>query len=542
MNIGIHTLGFALRNALLGCAVGLLGSASACSGNDAGAVMGMGVQTPGDPGSSPSVPPAGSTGCTAPMIPDAPFSASKQTVGSGTVASCTEAALVSAVSAGGTVVFSCGTAPVVIALSAPLLPAKDLFLDGAGLVTLSSSGASRIIDMDKGGAKNLRLRDLRLSSGSSATNGGAVLSSYRSNVYVERVTFDGNVAGAAGEDGGGALYLKSGSHGVVIGSTFTRNKGGAGGAIHSLLSDLRIVDSIFQDNSSISGASSGTQNGQPGGGYGGAVYIDGAAESGMSGEVRICGTRFVSNTAAGQGGAVFSFVYGQQVTIEASLFQGNSVSKNARNDALGGALRHGNGPLKLLRSTFLSNTSADQGGALWVGENAQVTTENLTLFANRAATLGGALLLASGNVSLRSATIVKNEAGNEGGGIFGDSRVTMTASLIANNSAQNQFGIKNNCGKGGNLGNDPAPILQGSGNLEWPLITSRYNNPYCTAQELNQDPLLAAMPADNGGSVPTLALQPGSPAIDAATGCATTDARGKSRQGACDFGAFELTP
>lgn len=541
MKTNVQTRGSALGNALLCVAVGLLGSASACSGTDAGA-MGMGIPTPGEPGGSPSIPPAGSTGCPVPMIPDAPFSASKQTVGTGTAASCTEAALVSAVSAGGTVVFSCGSAPVVIALSAPLLPAKDLFLDGAGLVTLGSSGASRIIDMDKGGAKNLRLRDLRLSGGVTATNGGAILSSYRSNVYIERVTFDGNVAGAGGEDGGGALYLKSGSHGVVIGSTFARNKGGAGGAIHSLLSDLRMIDCSFQDNSSTSGASSGTQNGQPGGGYGGAVYIDGAAESGMSGEVQICGTRFLSNTAAGQGGAVFSFVYGQQVTIEASLFQGNSVGKNARNDALGGALRHGNGPLKLLRSTFISNTSADQGGALWVGENAQVTTENLTFFTNRAATLGGALLLASGNVLLRSATIVKNEAGSEGGGIFGDSRVTLAASLIANNAAQNQFGIKNNCGKGGNLGNDPAPILQGSGNLEWPLITSRYNNPYCTAQELNQDPLLAAMPADNGGPVPTLALLPGSPAIDAATGCATTDARGKSRQGACDFGAFELTP
>jgi hypothetical protein len=230
------------------------------------------------------------------------------------------------------------------------------------------------------------------------------------------------------------------------------------------------------------------------------------------------------------------------VTIEASLFQGNALSKNVHNDALGGALRHGNGPLALYRSTFVSNTSADQGGALWVGENAQVTTENLTFYGNRAATLGGALLLASGNVLLRSATIVKNEAGNEGGGIFGDSRITLAASLIANNSAQNQFGIKNNCGQGGNLGNDPAPILQGSGNLEWPLITSRYNNPYCTAGELNQDPLLALMPGDNGGPVPTLALLVGSPAIDATTGCATTDARGKKRQGSCDLGAFELTP
>lgn len=61
------------------------------------------------------------------------------------------------------------SAPVVIALSAPPLPAQDLSLDGAGLVTLSSIGTSRIIDVDKGGAKNLRLRDLRQSSGTSSS-------------------------------------------------------------------------------------------------------------------------------------------------------------------------------------------------------------------------------------------------------------------------------------------------------------------------------------------------------------------------------------
>jgi hypothetical protein len=61
----------------------------------------------------------------------------------------------------------------------------------------------------------------------------------------------------------------------------------------------------------------------------------------------------------------------------------------------------------------------------------------------------------------------------------------------------------------------------------------------------NVDPRLAPL-ADNGGPTPTVALLPGSPAIDAGDDsvCPPTDQRGVSRpQGlACDIGAFELVP
>lgn len=481
------------------------------------------------------------TGCTRPSIPDAPFAAARQVVGSGSPASCHEAALIQAVSVGGTITFSCGSDPHTITLSTELVPQKDVFLDGGGLITISGNGKTRILNMDKGGAANLRLRGLSLSRGFASGSGAAVLSSYRSNVYVESVTFDGNIAGASGEDGG-ALYLKSGSHGVIIGSRFTHNQGGTGGALHSLLSDLRVIDSIFSNNDATSGSSSGTQNGQAGGGYGAAIYIDGAAESGGSGEVVICGTRFLSNTSAGQGGAVFSFVYGQKVTIDRSLFQGNSVVRNARNDALGGALRHGNGPLNVLRSTFLGNSSADQGGALWIGESAPVTAENVTLYDNRAGSLGGALMLSSGTVTLRNATIVKNQAGSEGGAVLGDKRITLLASLVADNTAQNPYGNKQNCSQPGNLGNNPSPVLQGSGNLEWPTISNSYNNPYCTSGSVIADPLVSGVPGDNGGPVPTLALTAGSPAVAAGTNCAAIDARGQPRPTQCTLGAFELIP
>jgi hypothetical protein len=79
-------------------------------------------------------------------------------------------------------------------------------------------------------------------------------------------------------------------------------------------------------------------------------------------------------------------------------------------------------------------------------------------------------------------------------------------------------------------------VIDGGGNLSWPDATCPGNN---------QDPLLdPAGLQDNGGPTQTIALQPGSPAIDAAVACPppATDQRGVARpQGAaCDIGAFEL--
>jgi hypothetical protein len=55
------------------------------------------------------------------------------------------------------------------------------------------------------------------------------------------------------------------------------------------------------------------------------------------------------------------------------------------------------------------------------------------------------------------------------------------------------------------------------------------------------DPMLGPL-SDNGGPTQTMALLPGSPAIDAGTSCTATDQRGVTRpQGAaCEIGAYEV--
>lgn len=62
----------------------------------------------------------------------------------------------------------------------------------------------------------------------------------------------------------------------------------------------------------------------------------------------------------------------------------------------------------------------------------------------------------------------------------------------------------------------------------------------CSEDPIYVDPQLEGL-ADNGGYNFTMALQSGSPAIDAgAVGCPGTVQRGASRVDQCDTGAFEF--
>ena len=70
-------------------------------------------------------------------------------VGDGTPASCTEAALTSALaSSPAKVRFDCGADPVTIPLTATIHVTNDLVVDGAGVVTLSGAGSVRILSID----------------------------------------------------------------------------------------------------------------------------------------------------------------------------------------------------------------------------------------------------------------------------------------------------------------------------------------------------------------------------------------------------------
>ncbi|HRJ08408.1 MAG TPA: choice-of-anchor Q domain-containing protein, partial [Prosthecobacter sp.] len=183
----------------------------------------------------------------------------------------------------------------------------------------------------------------------------------------------------------------------------------------------------------------------------------------------------------------------------------------------GGAIGNG-GTLKLERCTFSGNSTtgggfADGGAIASVGT---LTLTHCTLTGNSAGDTGGAIDFA-GTLTLTHCTLSNNTAGNTGGAIRNAGMLTLNNCIVAGNTAPTNANISGTIGSGSNN------------------LTSG-------------DPKLAAL-ADNGGPVETMALLPGSPALDAGVAMPgiDLDQRGfqRSRDGDAtpgalpDIGAYE---
>jgi hypothetical protein len=232
-----------------------------------------------------------------------------------------------------------------------------------------------------------------------------------------------------------------------------------------------------------------------------------------------------------------------EVASGAELTLNNLTVANGRADNAGGGILN-LGTLEVNNSTISGNRAGTfSGGIHNVGT---LTVNNSTISGNRAGTFSGGIHNV-GTLTVNSSTISGNSAGTDNGGIGNASAGTLTVnnSTISGNSANNNGGgigngstaTLNNTIVANNEGGNCAglPVTDDGGNLEWPGNDCGF--------ALSADPLLGPL-ADNGGPTQTHALQPDSPAIDAAVECPppATDQRGVSRpQGdACDIGSFEL--
>jgi hypothetical protein len=252
-------------------------------------------------------------------------------VGTGTAASCTSAAVVAAVAAGGVITFACGPAPVTITLARTAKvrnASARVVLDGGGLVTLSGGGARRI----------LYLNACDQAQGITTSH---CQDQETPRLTVQNLTFaDGNSTGETTEGGGGGAIFVRGGRLVVINSRFVRNRcdrtgpdlggaavrvldqsrdlpvyvvgstfgggpglGGAcsnGGALSSIGVSWVVLNSLFSHNSAIGSGANPARAGTPGGGSGGAIYADGNRFT-----IRVAGTVIEDNHATEGGGAVF---------------------------------------------------------------------------------------------------------------------------------------------------------------------------------------------------------------------------------------------
>jgi predicted outer membrane repeat protein len=247
-------------------------------------------------------------------------------IGRGTADSCTSAAVVAAVRAGGIIRFSCGPEPVTIRMLATAKvrnTSRLVVLDGGGLVTLSGVGRRRILYMDTcdqaqvwttshcqdQASPQLVIQNLTFTDGNSSGedfdgDGGGAVFARGGRLRIVNSVFSKNRCDRDGPDiGGGAVRALSQYDNrpvYVTGSSFTANTCSNGGALSSIGVSWTVLNSRFIANRAIGRGANPAHSGTPGGGSGGAIYNDGDKMS-----LSIGGSLFENNDANEGGGAIF---------------------------------------------------------------------------------------------------------------------------------------------------------------------------------------------------------------------------------------------
>jgi hypothetical protein len=247
-------------------------------------------------------------------------------VGRGTAASCTSAAVVAAVRAGGIIRFSCGPKPVTIGMSTTakvMNTSPQVVLDGGGLVTLSGEGRRRILYMDTcdpaqvwttshcqdQASPRMVIQNLTFTDGDSSGQifdggGGGAIFVRGGRLRIVNSVFTGNRCEHDGPDiGGGAVRALSQHNGLpvyVVHSRFRGNLCSNGGALSSIGVSWTVLNSRFLANRAVGIGANPAQPGTMGGGSGGAIYNDGDRMT-----LSIGGSLFSDNHANEGGGAIF---------------------------------------------------------------------------------------------------------------------------------------------------------------------------------------------------------------------------------------------
>jgi hypothetical protein len=406
------------------------------------------------------------------------------------------------------------------------------------------------------------LIDCIVSGNTSGYFGGGLSSNFGSTTLLG-CTVSGNSA----TFGGGDFSL--GFLTVEFSDFFANQASIRGGAIANRL-DIDVLDSKFTDNSAGS-AGGGMSMGSGADGsisgcrlsdnraafFGFEGFTGGGGIAVLSGSLSIVNTTLYSNSSGTVGGGLLTTFGGAFVT--------NCTFANDSADGSGGAIDN-QGTVDLTDTT-LSGDSADlAGGALLNNGSAMLT--GCTLSGDSVGGNGGGVYTRggayhNGTTTMTNCTVSGNSAGGGGGGLCSYGATTLTTLInctVSGNSADLGGGFDNldgtaNVGNtivAGNAATTSGPDAFGTfasegnnligetdGSSGW--VTSDLTG--TIAQPL--EPLLA--PLENyGGATQTMALLPGSPAIDAGNNALvpagiTTDQRFGPRivNGIVDIGAFE---
>jgi amidase len=261
-------------------------------------------------------------------------------VGSGTLQSCTEAALDAALAGGGVVTFDCGLAPATITITSTKSISQPTTIEGGGRVTISGGDRVGVFSVEAEAA--FTVQNLTITLGASLSGGG--IANLSGTVTVVNSSFLDNQATT-----GGGITNPSGGTVTVTDSTFSGNEADSGGGIYSE-GVLAIAKSTFSENGGVEPFTITYGGGVAVGG--GMTTIVNSTFSNNSAVGRIPGCRFPGCPGSGGG----AFVSAGLLTISNSTFSGNSTDGN------GGAIANGGGTLTVTNSTFSGNY-AERGAA-----------------------------------------------------------------------------------------------------------------------------------------------------------------------------------
>ena len=202
----------------------------------------------------------------------------------------------------------------------------------------------------------------------------------------------------------------------------------------------------------------------------------------------------------------------------------------------GGSIWNYLGALTVRRCTFVGNSAGGEGGAIQVwGGSPLLVVENATFVSNTSANVASAIGTGAISNSLKHITVTANSGPNGTLWLY-DTVVPIDNSIVAGNSSDGVATFGSGVFAPTSSGN-----VFGTGNSAG--ITNGING---NITGINGAALLVeGLSLTNGGSTPTVALLPNSPAFNRGSALAgfTTDQRGNARisAGAPDAGAFELT-
>ncbi len=422
--------------------------------------------------------------CLAAMLAP-PLHADNVVIGTGTPASCTDAAIdaalpllvngVSGQGPGGTMTFNCGPDLHSIAVSAQKFLSGQILIDGASKVRLNGQGITRLFHValanpgDPNDRTEVTLRNLTMLNGFAQSDfGGAILVRTGARLDVDGVTVVSSRAGLAG----GAIGSEPGtilnvSNSIFNNNTATTSAGaiatsaittvnnssfsenvtetGQGGAIQSWVAALTIRNSTFTENrAGIIGNS----------GVGGAIYK-------QQSEILMTHSVLVNNRAANDGGALMLWQ-------TSSVVEDSEIRNNRASDFLNGGTGRGGGiylgddASVLTRRTMIEDNQAFQGGGAYASALNQgpgstvVVGQNLRFWQNsrirgNGASSGGGVYVAGiglfnsgriGRLSLLDSSIENNAALSHGGGIFSQGELLIGESQVRfNQAAQNGGGV-----------------------------------------------------------------------------------------------------